>query len=65
MSTTHEQDKDLSELVFDKVIENLKIPLLNAEFVVEWVAKNLSPGDVFPYGDLEDWALANGFIEDN
>lgn len=64
MTTSHMQDFQLSQLVFEKVIENLKAPLLNADFVVEWVADNLSPGEVFSDTDLRDWALRNGFVED-
>ncbi len=63
MTTTHKQDMELSGLVFEKVFENMKPPLLNAEFVVEWVADNLSPGEVFSDTDLRDWALKNGFTE--
>ncbi len=64
MITTHKQDMELSELVFGKVFENMKPPLLNADFVVEWVADNFSPSEVFPDRELRDWAFANGFTEE-
>lgn len=30
--------------------------------LLEWVKKNYKPSDLFSYGDLEAWALENGFI---
>lgn len=64
MTTTHKQDTELSSLVWNEVIENLKAPLLNADFVLDWVRDNFSPGEVFPESELQTWALNNGFMEE-
>lgn len=32
--------------------------------VIEWVQKNSNPEDVFDKEDLEQWALDNGFVEE-
>lgn len=64
MTTTHMQDKSLSELVFSEVKENMRTPLLNAQFVLDWVETNFTPGQVFYEKELRDWALSNGFVED-
>lgn len=31
---------------------------------IEWIQKNISPEDVFDEKDLKNWALENGFVED-
>jgi hypothetical protein len=33
------------------------------EEIIEWVASNLNPEDVFDHDALEEWALDNGFEE--
>ena len=33
--------------------------------VVEYVAENYRPEEVFPKTELQDWALDNGFVEED
>ena len=32
--------------------------------VIEYVVATFNPGDVFPDDELRDWAINNGFIEE-
>lgn len=31
---------------------------------IDWISENLDPEDVFKDGDLSNWALRNGFVEE-
>lgn len=33
--------------------------------VVKYVVANFNPGDVFPKNELQEWALDNGFVEED
>lgn len=46
------QPPDQDDRKYD-VVENLLI----------WVTKNYSPEEVYSFGELESWALKNGFIK--
>ena len=47
--TTLAEDKEFGSYFLDKI--------------VEWITSNMNPEDVFSYGELEEWALDNGFEE--
>lgn len=34
------------------------------DYSVDWIRDNLSPDDVYDRSTLEEWALNNGFVED-
>lgn len=53
MATTLRQDQDFLAHV---------IPSALLESAIEWIAKNMSPDDVFSERALEEWAEANGFV---
>lgn len=54
--TTNRQDIDFVQSVISTDL------LANA---IEWIAKNLSPEDVFDKEQLVDWANDNGFISED
>ena len=51
--TSARQDSDFAREVFSNILEE----------VVEWVADNLEPEDVYDPDRLEDWAEANGYVK--
>lgn len=68
--TTGVQDRELAKLLE----ENLQFTLSAREigvddndmsFIVDWVASEMSPEDVFDDGVLRDWAFRHGFVEES
>lgn len=55
---------DLAESA-DKLFDKLKSVMLktSSEFVIEWVKDHLTPAEVFPDSELEEWAMANGWVK--
>lgn len=65
--TTTAQDRGFGERVWG-VIENLLGDALeneDASWVVEWVASNFEPQDVFEVSELDAWAESNGYVLEN
>ena len=46
-----------------KFVDELFHPAI-LEDVIDWINNNLSPDDVFDLEELKDWAINNGFIEE-
>ena len=38
---------------------------ISEDDILDWVAKNYSPDDVFTGSQLEDWAKHNGYIQES
>ena len=38
---------------------------VDLDAVISWVRENRTPGDVYAYDDLEDWAIGAGFIKED
>jgi len=56
MSTTVEQDRNFRDAV-------VSTDLL--EESIDWIQRNLEPGDVFATEELKTWAEGNGFVEED
>lgn len=54
--TTPQQDRKFSELLAEVIYVN------DASFIIEWVASEFAPEDVFTQSRLEDWAEQNGYV---
>ena len=55
MSTTAQQDRDFRDHLINTAI---------LEEAIEWIRKNLNPGEVFDEKDLKTWAEENGYMEE-
>ena len=58
-TTTSQQDRDFVEHVLEIVKESLAG---DQSWVLDWVAQNFGPDDVFGDLDLSTWAKENGYI---
>jgi hypothetical protein len=54
--TTAKQDREFIETVIDSCL---------LEYSIQWIAKNLSPEDVFSEKDLQAWAEDAGYEADS
>ncbi len=54
MSTSVHQDKEFLTAV---------LPNSLLESAIDWIGKNMNPGDVFAEADLRQWARDSGFVE--
>ena len=66
--TTPAQDRDFIDILFDgltnDVIEAIKNVLYGeTDWVLEWVADNFEPDEVFNQGALERWAESQGWSD--
>jgi len=34
------------------------------ELAVDWISTDLEPDDVFTFAQLKEWAMSNGFVEE-
>ena len=55
--TTYRQDADFR----DALKRNVGFDT-DAVWVLEWIAANFDPEEVFDVGDLEEWADRNGWL---
>ena len=64
VNTTSEQDKDFGRNLWASIQDGLAdiFEYEDASWVVDWVASNLEPQDVFEVSELEQWAENNGFV---
>ena len=53
--TTTEQDRSFIQVVISDYL---------LELAIAWIAKNLSPEDVFSERDLDKWATDNGYVKE-
>ena len=56
--TTARQDKEFLDLILGDLFRGF-----DAVVVLEWVAHNFSPEDVFDETDLNDWAERNNYVK--
>lgn len=59
MRTTCQQDRDFLEMFLESASIDFDTAL-----VLVWVAENFAPEDVYDEMALSDWAIANGFVEE-
>jgi hypothetical protein len=66
MNTTALQDKSLGKLIKEEseitVSSGNIIVIINAEKVIDWVAGEFSPEEVFSDTNLARWANNNGYV---
>lgn len=64
MATSHGQDKDFADKLWHEIAYTLEKALqgVDASWVVEWVASNFEPQDVFEVSELDKWAESNGYV---
>ena len=52
--TTGKQDRDfIAEVINDTLLET----------AIDWIKRNMEPGDVFDTLQLSSWAESNGYVE--
>ncbi len=57
------QDRSFAELMQGQTLE-VKISNSALDEAIEWIAKNLSPDDIFSTKELENWAESNNYIKE-
>ena len=68
--TTQRQDKDFQEQLFDAISDQDILSAVrdllnvNSSWVLDWVAENFNPDDVFTDDDLERWAKEHGYTHE-
>jgi len=55
--TTGEQDREFIKMLG----ENISV---DASYVLDWVADNFAPEEIFDEETLRQWALDSGFVEE-
>lgn len=60
MATTAREDQDFA----DEMQSNIVVSKKALGYAIDWIAANLTPGDVFSDKDLEAWAEANGYTKE-
>lgn len=58
MRTTSREDGEFESLIKER------IDLGDASWVLDWIAENFEPEDVYSRDNLANWAIENGFIEE-
>ncbi len=61
MVTTHTQDVSLTQLIEQEIA----IQTIDAGIILDWVTDNFQPGDIFEIAELSEWAIDNGFVEED
>ncbi len=56
VTTTPQQDRDFLELLVKEIDIN------DASFVLEWVAGQFAPEEVYDEWSLKHWAETNGYV---
>ena len=57
--TNSDEDKDLSKIVLD----NLRSIEIYFDELLAYIQGNMEPGDIFDNGELDAWALDNGYVK--
>ncbi len=60
---TNNQDKEFAEAMRDSVDE-VKMSNGTLDNAIYWIARNLSPDDVFGDKELQAWAEANNYVKE-